>query len=205
MLILLAFSLGMCTHIGTSFMAAFLVNEASTPLLNWNWFLAALGANKDLYHATDEERRLISWEEGLNEEDMAAINRAIRRRIRYGLFSPPVFAFLYKLNGACLFVVFLLFRVLLNICILAVMVLTWYRLRSVWLNLHEWPYVGVDTPITGWRLANCAILTSLAFGHVCINMIWFAALYRAVRRKLCRSTHTATTPQHLLRFSPTRQ
>lgn len=42
-LIICAFSLGVHLHIGTYFMSCFLLNEASTPMLNFNFFLAVAG------------------------------------------------------------------------------------------------------------------------------------------------------------------
>jgi hypothetical protein len=46
-LILVAFTLGAASNIGTYYMAGFLVNEVSTPLLNQNYFLAASPSYRD--------------------------------------------------------------------------------------------------------------------------------------------------------------
>jgi hypothetical protein len=93
---------------------------------------------------------------------------------------------LYKLNGVALFVVFILARVVFNVYVISVLMLTWAKLHIVWIR-PQWPFlIDDDIPIPGDLLAQCALLSALACGHVVINLIWFSSLYRAVRRKLMR-------------------
>lgn len=187
-LIIFAFTYGVYTHIGTYFMSCFLINELSTPGLNANFFLAAIG---DAAKGT-----------------------------------------IYKLNGAILFMVFFVARVLFNLYVVCLLLLTWYQLRVIFL-VDSWPHLFHDeAPLTQAQLANSAILTALAIGHATINLVregtdtrststrslirsmkktnslslsltciplsslvlscfffsqlWFVSLFRAIRRKLCR-------------------
>jgi hypothetical protein len=109
-LIIVAFSLGTLTHIGTTVMAAFLLNEASTPFLNLNFFLAAM-------------RSAGLWSDEQNASQS---------------FSARTMSLLYKLNGVALLLLFLLFRVCFNLAVLVTLLLTWIMLPNLWIG-HSAP------------------------------------------------------------------
>jgi hypothetical protein len=195
-LIIGAFSGGVALHIGTFFMSCFLLNEASTLPLNLNWLLACMraaglwGGGRE---ATASRISVDGAEQPRNPRPLLSL-------------SARFYAALYKANGVVLLVLFLLLRVLFNVCVLAAMVLTWWSLRPLWLGRSSSSSsdsssttgnggVGESepAPMTSLHISQCAALSALAAGHVLINVLWAAALVKAVRRKLCGK---GSTPAH---------
>jgi cytoskeletal protein RodZ len=198
-LIIGAFSGGVALHIGTFFMSCFLLNEASTLPLNLNWLLACM-------------RAAGLWGGG-RESTVSRISVDGTEQLRHPppslSLSARFYAALYKANGVVLLMLFLLLRVLFNVCVLAAMVLTWWSLRPLWLGRSASSSsdsndsssttgsggVGESepAPMTPLHISQCAVLSALAAGHVLINVLWAAALVKAVRRKLCGK---GSTPAH---------
>jgi hypothetical protein len=154
-LIITAFGLGVHMHIGTAIMSCFLINEASTFALNTNFVLASMRAS-GLWGAEDHKRG--AW-----------------------------FGRLYKINGVVLFVLFLFMRVVFNTLVVGTMLYTWASLSDLWVSVDadSAPFIlqgPASMPTT--TFIQALALTILAIGHVCINLVWFRALAKAIKRKL---------------------
>jgi len=85
---------------------------------------------------------------------------------------------IYKWNGIVLLVTFALFRVAFNVYNLHHMVFfTWAQVAP-----DYWPVVSAQTQFL------VVLLSSLAFAHGFINVVWFVFIVLAVKRKMTRSS-----------------
>lgn len=153
-LIIVAFSWGVHLHIGTAVMSGFLLNEASTPALNLNYFLASARASG--LWCTPECHGRNRW-----------------------------MGHLYKLNGIALYAIFFLLRIVWNLYVLAGMTLTWLQQTPLWFDASTPPFIlQGPASMPADLFCQALLLSMLAVGHVVINLFWFQALTKAVRRKL---------------------
>lgn len=86
---------------------------------------------------------------------------------------------IYRYNGIALVCVFFVFRVILNACVVYHMIVKTWRVHVPLIYVKSLPFVVLALS-----------LTTLAAGHMILNLIWFIKIVGAATRKLSRNKHS---------------